>query len=181
MKQLVLLPTKKMEDNRGYFSETYNKNQFLDKGIDAEFVQDNLSLSREIGTLRGLHFQSPPHAQTKLVRCSQGAIYDVAVDIRKGSPTFGKWEAHTLSAQNGFQFFIPVGFAHGFLTLETNTEVVYKCSDHYYPKLERSIKWDDPNLSISWPLSMKFVISARDEDAPSFISIDSPFIFGVNS
>ena len=88
-----------MEDNRGYFSETYNKNQFLDKGIDAEFVQDNLSLSREIGTLRGLHFQSPPHAQTKLVRCSQGAIYDVAVDIRKGSPTFGKWEAHTLSAK----------------------------------------------------------------------------------
>ena len=128
-----LIPSIRHNDNRGYFAETYSHRKYLELGIDVEFVQDNHSFSREVGTLRGLHFQSPPHAQAKLVRCGRGAIFDVAVDIRRGSPTYGQWEGCELTAKNGDQLYIPVGFAHGFVTLEPDSEIVYKCSDYYAP------------------------------------------------
>ena len=115
------------EDHRGFFAETYNRRKYLDLGIELEFVQDNHSISKDAGTLRGLHFQSPPNAQAKLVRCGRGAIFDVAVDIRRGSPTYGEWKGYELTAENGYQLFVPVGFAHGYITLKPNSEIVYKC------------------------------------------------------
>ena len=125
---------RRFSDDRGFFAETYNRKKYMELGIDIEFVQDNHSLSREVGTLRGLHFQAPPRAQAKLVRCGRGAIFDVAVDIRRGSPSFGKWEGYKLTAENGHQLYVPIGYAHGFLTLEPDSEIVYKCSDYYAPE-----------------------------------------------
>ena len=117
-------------DHRGFFGETYSLRRYAEMGIDVEFVQDNHSLSRAVGTLRGLHFQAPPAAQGKLVRCGRGAIFDVAVDIRRGSPTYGQWKGHELTAENGHQLYVPVGFAHGFVTLEPDSEIVYKCTGY---------------------------------------------------
>ena len=140
----LLIPSR-YGDHRGFFAETYNRRVFAGLGFDAEFVQDNHSLSAAVGTLRGLHFQAPPYAQAKLVRCGRGAIFDVAVDIRRGSPTYGQWVGEVLSEENGKQLFIPEGFAHGFVTLEPNSEIVYKCSDYYAPETEDSLLWGDPD------------------------------------
>ena len=147
----LLIPSR-YGDYRGFFAETYNRRVFAGLGFDTEFVQDNHSLSVAVGTLRGLHFQSPPHAQAKLVRCGRGAIFDVGVDIRRGSPTFGQWVGEVLSEENGKQLFMPEGFAHGFVTLQPNSEIVYKCSDYYAPETEGSLRWDDPDIGIEWPL-----------------------------
>ncbi len=130
----ILLTPARHGDHRGFFGETYSRRRYAEFGITDDFVQDNHSLSRAVGTLRGLHFQAPPRPQGKLVRCGRGAIFDVAVDIRRGSPGFGKWVGYPLTAENGHQLYVPVGFAHGFVTLEPDSEIVYKCTDYYAPK-----------------------------------------------
>lgn len=168
-------------DARGFFAETYSRKKYLDHGIDVEFVQDNHSLSKEVGTLRGLHFQAPPYAQAKLVRCVRGAIFDVVVDIRKGSPLFGKWKGYKLTAKAGSQLYVPIGFAHSFVTLEPDSEVFYKCSDYYAPKMEGSILWSDPDIGIVWPLEKNPVLSSKDAAAPLLKDFDSPFFYGENS
>jgi len=146
-------------------------------GIDLDFVQDNHSLSAQTGTLRGLHFQTPPHAQAKLVRCGRGRLYDVAVDIRRGSPAYGRWVGVELSFKNGKQLLVPAGFAHGFVTLEPNTEIVYKCSDYYAPDCDAGIAWDDRDLEIEWPLSGMPVLSGKDAAALRLAEIESPFAY----
>ena len=177
----ILIKPKRFSDNRGYFSELYSRTKYTDLGIDIEFVQDNHSLSSDIGTLRGLHFQRPPKAQAKLVRCGRGAIYDVVVDIRKESPNYGNWQGYELSANNGMQLFVPVGFAHGFVTLKRNSEIVYKCSDYYAPETEGSVLWEDPELGIDWKLKGEPIISDKDQRAPLFKDLESPFVYGFNS
>lgn len=172
----LLIPSR-YGDHRGFFAETYNRRVFEGLGLDAEFVQDNHSLSATVGTLRGLHFQAPPHAQAKLVRCGRGAIFDVAVDIRRGSPTYGYWVGEVLSEENGKQLFIPEGFAHGFATLEPDSEIVYKCSDYYAPETEGSLHWDDPDIGIDWPLTGAPILSEKDAIAPSLTDFESPFTF----
>lgn len=150
--EVKLITPKKFGDHRGFFSETYNKDTFRQAGIDLEFVQDNHSMSAAVGVLRGLHFQIPPFAQDKLVRVARGRIYDVAVDIRHGSPTFGQWCGAEISAEAWNQILVPVGFAHGFVTLEPDTEVIYKVTAGYSPEHDRGLAWDDPALAIDWPL-----------------------------
>lgn len=172
---ILLITPARFGDHRGFFAETYSRRAYADLGIDMDFVQDNHSLSAQAGTVRGLHFQSPPHAQAKLVRCGRGAIFDVAVDIRKGSPTYGHWAGYTLSAKNGAQLFVPAGFAHGFATLEPESEIVYKCSDYYAPESEGAVRWDDPAIGIDWPLSGKAILSGKDTDAPLLADLESPF------
>jgi len=167
------------QDHRGFFGETYSRRRYAEFGIDHEFVQDNHSLSHAAGTLRGLHFQAPPYEQGKLVRCGRGAIFDVAVDIRRGSPTFGQWEGHKLSAENGHQLYVPVGFAHGFVTLEPDSEIVYKCTDYYAPETEGAVRWD--SCGIEWPLSGDPILSDKDTIAPLLADFDSPFVYGENS
>lgn len=162
-------------DHRGFFAETYSQRVYLESGINERFVQDNHSLSAEIGTVRGLHFQAPPAAQAKLVRCGRGAIFDVAVDIRKGSATYGKWVGYELSAENGAQLFIPAGFAHGFATLQSDSEIIYKCSDYYAPESEGALRWDDPAIGIVWPLKDAAILSEKDAVAPVLANLDSPF------
>jgi dTDP-4-dehydrorhamnose 3,5-epimerase len=164
-------------DHRGFFAETFSQRAYEGLGVDATFVQDNHSLSTAQGTVRGLHFQAPPHAQAKLVRCGQGAIFDVAVDIRQGSPTYGYWAGFTLSAKNGAQLYIPVGFAHGFATLEPGSEIIYKCSDYYAPETEGALRWDDPDIGIAWPLTSAPVLSEKDANAPLLADLNSPFTF----
>ncbi len=171
-----ILEPRRFEDDRGYFSETWNHRSLVKLGIDIEFVQDNHSYSRQKGTIRGLHFQVPPHAQDKLVRAVVGRIWDVAVDIRKGSKTFGDWTGCELSAENGCQLLIPIGFMHGFVTLEDNTEVLYKCSDYYSPEAEREIRFDDPQIGIDWMINISdAMLSPKDAVAPLLKSLDSPF------
>jgi len=162
-------------DHRGFFSECWNKKTLSGAGLELpEFVQDNHSISREIGTVRGLHFQSPPHAQGKLVRCGRGRIFDVAVDIRKGSPTFGKSLGLELSYEGGNQLWIPAGFLHGFMTLEADSEIIYKCTDHYAPECDGSVKWD--SCGVAWPLEgMTPTISEKDETAQTFQTFQTPF------
>ena len=168
-------------DHRGFFAETFSRKKYEELGIDFEFVQDNHSLSHAAGTIRGLHFQIPPFAQAKLVRCGQGSIFDVAVDIRVESPTFGKWKGYKLTAENGHQFYVPIGFAHGFITLEPNSEIIYKCSNYYNQKCERSVLWSDPNIGIKWELEGQPTLNEKDRIAPLLEDFESPFIFGVNS
>ncbi|HXV18780.1 MAG TPA: dTDP-4-dehydrorhamnose 3,5-epimerase [Candidatus Omnitrophota bacterium] len=153
-------------DARGFFLENYRRDVFSKNGIPAEFVQDNHSLSQK-GILRGLHYQAAPKAQGKLVRCVRGMVFDVAVDIRKGSPTFGQWISEVLSAENKKMIYIPAGFAHGFLSLENDTEVLYKTTDFYSPEHERGIAWNDPALGILWPeTGVKPVLSEKDKKFP---------------
>ena len=178
---LIHINPQRHGDHRGFFAETYSRRKYSELGIDVEFVQDNHSLSREVGTLRGLHFQAPPHAQAKLVRCGRGAIFDVAVDIRRGSPTYGEWKGYELTAENSNQLYVPVGFAHGFVTLEPDSEIVYKCSDYYAPETEGAILWNDPDIGINWPTKADPILSDKDAVAPLFSDLESPFIFGVNS
>ena len=164
----VLRP-KKLGDHRGFFSETYNKKTLAALGIHLEFVQDNQSLSAEKGTIRGLHFQTPPFAQDKLVRVVQGSILDVAVDLRKNSPTFGKHVSVVISAQEWNQILVPIGFAHGICTLEPNTEVLYKVSNYYSPEHDKGLLWNDPDLGIHWPIPEKDVtLSENDRQRPRF-------------
>lgn len=148
----ILITPRRFADARGWFSETFNAKKFAEQGIENNFCQDNQSLSREMGTLRGLHFQMPPFAQAKLIRCLAGRIFDIAVDIRRDSPSFGKWVGAELSAENGRQLFVPVGFAHGFLTLEANCVVAYKVDAFYSAVCEGGIAWDDETIGIAWPL-----------------------------
>lgn len=158
-----LLRPRRFTDPRGWFSETYNARTYAGLGIEAAFVQDNHSLSVTRGTLRGLHCQLAPHAQAKLVRCLRGAIFDVAVDLRADSPTFGRWVGATLSAEVGEQLFVPVGFAHGFMTLTDDVEVHYKCTDYYAPECEAGVIWNDPAIGIDWPLNgIEPVLSEKD-------------------
>ena len=171
-----VLPTRH-GDHRGFFAETYSQGAYAALGVGVSFVQDNHSLSAAEGTVRGLHFQAPPRAQAKLVRCGRGAIFDVAVDIRRGSPTYGRWAGYTLSAENGAQLYIPVGFAHGFATLEPDSEIIYKCSDYYAPETEGALRWDDPDIGIEWPLTSAPVLSGKDAAAPLLAGFNSPFTF----
>jgi len=170
-----LIWTIKHDDDRGFFSETYNLESFSNVGIKVRFVQDNHSKSSHPFTLRGLHFQTPPYAQDKLVRVVKGSIFDVAVDLRKSSPTFGAHVSAMLSAQEWNQIFVPVGFAHGFMTLEPNTEVTYKVSNHYSPRHDKGILWSDPALAIAWPTRLGVRISPKDERLPVLHSVSELF------
>ena len=176
--EIKIIMADRFGDRRGFFSETYNKHALAERGIDHEFVQDNHSLSREIGVVRGLHFQTPPFAQDKLIRVVCGAIFDVAVDIRQGSPTFGRHVSGVLSKEAWNQMLIPAGFAHGFCTLETNTEVIYKVSNYYAPDHDHGIRWNDPELAISWPFSgNQAIISDKDRSLPCLSEFDPPFVY----
>lgn len=173
---VILIVPKRFGDNRGYFSEIYSARALAEAGIEATFVQDNLSVSAAAGTVRGLHFQRPPSAQAKLVRVGRGRVLDVAVDIRRGSPSYGRHVSTELSAEGGEQLFIPAGFAHGFCTLEPNTEVVYKVSNYYAPDAEAGILWRDSALGIAWPVAAdKAVLSAKDAALPPFVELGDVF------
>ncbi|QDG74937.1 dTDP-4-dehydrorhamnose 3,5-epimerase [Labrenzia sp. PHM005] len=179
---VILVHPRRFGDDRGWFTECYNKQKFEPLGIDCEFVQDNHSLSVPAGTLRGLHFQTPPFAQDKLVRCIRGKIFDVAVDIRKGSPTYGEWVGVELSAENGDQLLVPAGYAHGFVTLEDNTEVTYKVSNYYAPDNDAGLMWNDKDIGIDWPLAggAEPVLSGKDTKHPALAEFDSPFAYDGN-
>ncbi len=169
---LLLIEPKVYYDDRGYFMESFNEREFeaLQK---VKFVQDNESMSKK-GVLRGLHFQRPPHAQAKLVRVISGSVFDVAVDLRLSSPTYGNYFGHVLSDKNKLQLFIPAGFAHGFLSLEDNSIVNYKCSDYYYKDAEDSIRWNDEQLGIQWVVTNP-VLALKDQNAQKFSAFKSPF------
>ncbi len=168
IKDLIIIATKIFKDDRGFFIETYNLRDFTSLGVNVNFVQDNHSMSKK-GVLRGLHFQFK-HPQGKLVRVISGKVFDVAVDLRPNSSTFGKWYGIELSCDNGLQFYIPEGFAHGFISLEKNTHFFYKCTDFYYPEDELGIVWNDPDLNIHWPLDQvsEVIISEKDKSLPKF-------------
>lgn len=172
---VLLITPRRFGDHRGFFSESYSRKAMAEAGVTMEFVQDNHSLSAQVGTIRGLHFQAPPHAQDKLVRCGKGSLFDVAADIRKGSPTYGQWVGYELSFENGRQLLVPAGFAHGFVTLQPDTEIIYKCSDYYAPETEGALIWNDPDIGIDWPLAGDPVLSGKDAEAPNIAGFDSPF------
>ncbi len=174
---VLIVTPRRFGDARGWFSETWNAARMAEAGLDLPWVQDNHSLSAAKGTLRGLHFQSPPRAQDKLVRCTAGAILDVAVDIRSGSPTYGRWVGVKLSAENGRQLFVPKGFLHGFLTLTDGAEVQYKCTDIYSPDHDGAVRWDDPALGIDWGIATP-ILSDKDARAPLLADIANPFQWG---
>ncbi|RYH00977.1 dTDP-4-dehydrorhamnose 3,5-epimerase [Salipiger sp. IMCC34102] len=175
---VVVLTPRVFGDNRGSFFESYNAATLAALGIDTRFVQDNQSHSAEAGTVRGLHFQSPPHAQAKLVRVLAGEIFDVAVDIRRGSPTYGQWTGATLSAENRAQLLVPAGFLHGFVTRVPDCVVAYKCSDVYAPDCEGAVRFDDSDLGIDWGIAARdAVLSDKDAKAPSFADLDTPFTY----
>jgi dTDP-4-dehydrorhamnose 3,5-epimerase len=175
-----LITPKRFGDSRGWFTEVYSDKTFAAIGIDCGFVQDNHSLSKPQFTLRGLHFQTPPHGQDKLVRCIRGRIYDVAVDLRRGSPSYGQWVGAELTAENGHQLFVPVGFAHAFLTLEDDCEVTYKVSDVYAPDCDGGIRWD--SVGIDWPMPAGATPELSDKDTrlPALADFDSPFVYDGN-
>lgn len=172
---VVILTPARFGDSRGFFCESWNRKRMAQAGIDIDFVQDNHSMSAQVGTVRGLHFQSPPHAQAKLVRCGRGRLFDVAVDIRKGSPTYGQWVGEELSFENGKQLLIPAGFLHGFATREPDTEIIYKCSDYYAPDCDGAVHFD--SAGIDWGLSGDAILSDKDRIAPALADFDSPFTF----
>ncbi len=171
---LILTPAR-FGDARGFFSESWNRRTMAEAGIDLDFVQDNHSLSATAGTIRGLHYQAPPHAQDKLVRCGRGALFDVVVDIRKGSSTYGHWIGVELSAENGRQILVPKGFLHGFVTRAPDTEIIYKCTDYYAPECEGAVRWD--SCGIDWGLKGNPVLSDKDTTAPALADFDSPFVW----
>ena len=178
---VLLLEPRRFGDDRGFFSESWSRKTLAEHGVDIDFVQDNHSVSAAVNTVRGLHFQSPPHAQAKLVRCGRGRLFDVAVDARKGSPTFGQWVGYELSFANGQQLLIPEGFLHGFSTREPDTEIIYKCSDYYAPDCDGAVRFDDPDLAIDWGLSGDAILSDKDANAPLMAQFDSPFTYGEQS
>ena len=171
----ILIPGR-IGDRRGFFSEVYNKRALTEAGIDIKFVQDNHSLSAEKGTVRGLHFQTPPFAQDKLVRVVRGAVFDVAVDLRRGSTTYGRHVSAVLSAEAWNQMLVPAGFAHGFMTLEPDTEVIYKVSGYYAPDHDKGLLWNDPALGIEWPIpETEAVLSDKDRRQPRLAELAAPF------
>lgn len=174
---IVLLKPRRFEDARGHFCEVYNARTLAVAGLIFTPVQENQSLSRHVGTVRGLHFQRPPHPQAKLVRVLRGAIFDVAVDIREGSPTFGQWVGVELTASGGEQIFIPAGFAHGFCTIEPDTEISYLVDDHYSAECDAGIRWDDPYIGITWPAVAGAVLSDKDAKAPLFSESPAAFFW----
>ncbi len=174
IKDLVIIKPNVFEDDRGYFFESYNKIKFLEKGIDVNFVQDNESRSMK-NVLRGLHFQKPPFTQGKLVRVMRGSVLDVAVDLRKNSATYGKWASIVLSDVNKWMYWVPAGFAHGFMTLDDNTVFFYKCTNIYNKDSEGSILWNDPDLNIDWGKDVNPILSGKDKVAPLFKEFVSPF------
>lgn len=177
---VLLIEPARHGDHRGFFSESWSLRGFQASGMHLPlFVQDNHSFSSAKGTLRGLHFQAPPHAQGKLVRCGRGRLFDVAVDIRQGSPTYGQWVGEELSFENGRQLWVPAGFLHGFLTLEPDTEIIYKCTDYYAPAFDGAVRWD--SCGIDWPdLEGEPILSAKDAVAPALKDFDSPFTYEAN-
>ncbi|MDH3263138.1 MAG: dTDP-4-dehydrorhamnose 3,5-epimerase [Paracoccaceae bacterium] len=176
--EVKILTPRRIKDARGFFAETWNARDFAAASIATAFVQDNHSLSRQAGTIRGLHFQAPPHAQAKLVRCGRGRLYDVAVDIRQGSPRFGQWVGVELSAGNGRQLLIPEGFLHGFVTREPDTEVVYKCSAYYEPAADGAVRFDDPAIGIDWGIDpAQAIVSDKDAAAPLLADLGTPFTY----
>lgn len=175
---VVVLTPKRFGDARGFFCESWSRQRMAEAGFDIDWVQDNHSVSAQVGTVRGLHFQAPPHAQAKLVRCGRGALFDVAVDIRKGSPSFGKWFGAELSFENGKQMLVPAGFLHGFVTRAPDTEIVYKCSDYYSPECDGAVRFDCPQIGIDWGMAgIAPVLSEKDKTAPTLDSFDSPFVY----
>ena len=174
LKDVYLVRPKVFGDDRGFFLESYSKKKFEEAGINVDFVQDNHSKSEKRGTLRGMHFQANPHAQAKLLRAVKGSIYDVVVDLRKDSETFGKWEGFRLTADNFQMLFVPRGFAHGFMTLEDNTEVLYKADNFYQPEAEGGIAWNDPELKIDWPIQDP-TLSERDNNWPNLKKLTNLF------
>ena len=173
----VIVPQRHF-DERGWFSETFHEARLRGLGITARFVQDNQSFSKRAGTLRGMHFQVPPAEQAKLISVQRGKIFDVAVDMRRGSPTFGKYVSVELSADNGRQLFIPGGFAHACLTLENDVIINYRTSNYYAPASEGGIRWDDPEIGIRWPLQRSaLIVSEKDRRLPLLKAIDSPFAY----
>ncbi len=175
---VVILTPARHGDARGFFSESWNKSRMAQAGLEYDFVQDNHSLSAAVSTVRGLHFQTPPHAQAKLVRCGRGVLFDVAVDIRRGSPTFGQWTGVELSAENGKQLLIPAGFLHGFVTRAPDTEIIYKCSDYYAPDCDAAVRFDDPDIGINWGLgTSEPILSDKDIAAPYLSQIETPFSY----
>ena len=171
-----LLSPRKHDDRRGFFSETYNKKAFAALGIDIDFVQDNHSYSADKGTVRGLHFQTPPFAQDKLVRVARGAVFDIAVDLRRSSPTYGRHVSAVLTADAWNQILVPIGFAHGFMTLEPDTEVIYKVSNYYAPDHDKGLLWNDPALGINWPISDdEAFFSEKDGKLPRLAELVTPF------
>ena len=176
LRGVLVLKPQYFQDHRGYFVETYNARAAQASGLKADFVQDNQAFSKRRGTVRALHFQVPPRAQAKLVRVLRGSIYDVAVDLRTGSPTYGRWTAATLTAQGGEQIFVPRGFAHGYCTLEDNTEVAYKVDCYYAPEYEQGIIWNDSTLAIGWPIAVgEAELSDKDRTLSRFRAFVSPF------
>ena len=173
---VAIITPARFGDHRGFFSESWNRARMAEAGVEIDFVQDNHSLSAKAGTVRGLHFQAPPHAQAKLVRCGRGRLFDVAVDIRRGSPTYGQWFGTELSFENGRQMLVPEGFLHGFATLEPESEIIYKCSDYYAPDCDGAVRFDDPDIGIDWQLGgMEPVLSDKDARAQAFADFLSPF------
>lgn len=176
---LVVLEPKRHGDARGFFSESWNKQRMAEAGLTYEFVQDNHSLSDAVGTLRGLHYQAPPHAQAKLVRCGRGRLFDVVVDIRTGSPTYGQSFGIELSFENGLQLMVPEGFLHGFVTREPETEIIYKVSDYYSAECDGSVHWD--SCGVDWGLNAAPRLSEKDRTAPKLSEIVSPFAWEETS
>lgn len=179
IEDIKIIRPDKFADDRGFFSETYNKPALAEAGIEIDFIQDNQSLSRAVGTVRGLHFQSPPFAQHKLVRVLRGSILDVAVDLRTGSPTFGRHVKATISAEAWNQILVPVGFAHGFVTLEPDTEVLYKVSARYSSEHDKGLLWNDPEIGIDWPVSAaQAILSPKDRVQPRLAELPPIFSYG---
>jgi dTDP-4-dehydrorhamnose 3,5-epimerase len=174
LSEVFLIEPQTFSDQRGWFSETYKKGEFEAQGLGCDFVQDNHSRSTSKGILRGLHFQKEPVAQGKLVRCVLGEVFDVAVDIRRGSPTYAKWVSASLSATNKAMVWVPPGFAHGILTLTDIAEVIYKVTSEYSPAHDRSVRWNDPAIGIKWPISNP-LLSKKDAEAPLLIDADNNF------
>lgn len=182
--EVLIIETDVFGDHRGFFTETYNKKRYIEAGIDTEFVQDNMSFSTVPGTIRGLHYQNYPYSQAKLVFVSKGRVIDVAVDIRKGSPTYGKYVTCELTGDNHRQFYIPRGFAHGFLTLSDNVEFRYKCDNLYNKEAEGGIRYDDPTINVDWGAlleGIKPVLSDKDKCAPVLEQCNANFVYGENS
>lgn len=173
---VVILTPRRFGDDRGFFSETWNARAMKDAGLDLDFVQDNHAWTRDAGTVRGLHFQAPPHAQDKLLRVVRGRIMDVAVDARAGSPAYGQWVGVELSAENGRQLLVPKGFLHGYATLSPDCDVLYKCTDFYAPQTEGSVRFDDPDLGIDWGIDpARAILSDKDAAAGRFADFQTPF------
>ena len=182
LREVRLLRPDKHGDHRGFFSETYSQRELLNAGIHINFVQDNHAFSADLGTVRGLHFQTPPFAQDKLVRVVRGAIFDVAVDIRVGSPTYGQFVSAVISAREWNQILVPVGFAHGLVTLEPNTEVLYKVSNVYSPPHDMGLLWNDPALGIDWPVDVaKALLSEKDTRQPLLAELPASFRYDNTS